>query len=215
MSTTPVLRCPARARRDGRRRAPADSSAPACRAARSNPARPASGDAASPRRLRRPCARRGRRSPPRWRRAAHGRACRSRARAATRRCVQSSARVASRQTGCERGSPSTRRFMRSRSRYSSSEWKAARRRIAFRMSRTPVVVLDQQRAGGRAHEHLDAGSSPAAVRVRRARGCCRACRRYRRRSRNACGDARAATLSAERLARGGERIGVGHFEHAR
>ena len=56
---------------------------------------------------------------------------------ATRRCVHMSAAVASRQTGCERGSPSTRRFMRSRRRYSSSEWKAARRLIAFSTARTP------------------------------------------------------------------------------
>ena len=53
------------------------------------------------------------------------------------RCVHISAAVASRHTGCELGSPSTRRCMRSRSRYSSSEWNAARRRIAFSTLRTP------------------------------------------------------------------------------
>ena len=77
-------------------------------------------------------------SPARSRCAARGCACRSRARAATSRCVQRErgdlvapdrmrARIAvDAQVACAR-----------RSRYSSSEWNEARRRIAARMSRTP------------------------------------------------------------------------------
>ena len=55
----------------------------------------------------------------------------------TRRWVQVSAATSSRQTGCEDGSPGTRSDSRSRRRYSSSEWKAARRRVFFRMAATP------------------------------------------------------------------------------
>ena len=46
---------------------------------------------------------------------------------ATRRLVERSATSGSRQTGCEAGSPGTRKCLRSSRRYSSSEWKAARR----------------------------------------------------------------------------------------
>ena len=49
-----------------------------------------------------------------------------------------SATSGERQTGCERGSPSTRRPLRSRSIVSSSEWKAARRRVRRRISAMPA-----------------------------------------------------------------------------
>ena len=53
--------------------------------------------------------------------------------------------------------------MRSRRRYSSSEWKAARRRVLREDRAHALVVLDQKVAGGRAHEDLDAGSARQAL----------------------------------------------------
>ena len=167
------------------------------RAERAHSRRPtASDDAASPRSSRRPCGLRGTRSPRPSRCAAHG--CgRAPARAMrTSRSVQRSAAISSRQTGCEDGSPSTRSPSRSRSRNSSSEWKAARRRVFFRIDGDALVVLDQQVAGRRAHEHLDAGRARQPLQLGRHRWRSRACRRPRRRSRNACGWSPARTLSA-------------------
>src|SRR5690606_25601527 len=66
-----------------------------------------------------------------WMRA---RACRARR---TSLWVQFSAAISSRQTGCEDGSSSTRSPSRARSRNSSSEWKAARRRVFLRIEATP------------------------------------------------------------------------------
>ncbi|GJE44942.1 hypothetical protein AEGHOMDF_4135 [Methylobacterium soli] len=57
---------------------------------------------------------------------------------ATRRRVAFRAASGERQTGCEDGSPGTRRSLRARSIGSSSAWKAARRRIRLRISRTPA-----------------------------------------------------------------------------
>ena len=124
-----------------------------------------------------------------------------------------SAACASRQTGCERGSPSTRRFMRSRSAVLvlGMERGAAADRLEDRAH--ALVVLDQQRAGRRAHEHLDAGSARQPLELAQIAGVLARARRHRRRSRNACGDAPRLTLSASASARGGERIGVRHFEH--
>ena len=100
------------ARRDAPCRAPAGSSAHRCRAAY-RPSRPASGDAASPRRWPRPCGRPGRPSRRRSRYAAHGCACRSCAPAPTSRVVQLIATSGERQTGWLDGSPGTRRCLRS------------------------------------------------------------------------------------------------------
>ncbi len=55
----------------------------------------------------------------------------------TSRCVQVSATSGERQTGWLAGSPVTRKPIRSRSMPSSSEWKAARRRVWRRMAATP------------------------------------------------------------------------------
>ena len=57
-------------------------------------------------------------------------------------------RTASRHTGCERGSPSTRKFLRSFSAVFvlGMERGAAADRLAA--PRVAVIILDQQRAGG-------------------------------------------------------------------
>ena len=92
----------------------------------------------------------------------------------------------------EAGSPCRRSRARALSRASSSEWNAARREILAMIRSRRRLVLDQQIAGRRAHEHLDAGRAPRAA---PAPGCprrSRACRRRRRRSRRTCARARGA-----------------------
>ena len=56
----------------------------------------------------------------------------------TRRCVAFRAAISSRQMGCERASPSIRRFLRSFRRGSSSAWNAARRRMTLSTARRPA-----------------------------------------------------------------------------
>ena len=63
-------------------------------------------------------------------------------------------------------------------------------------SRRRPVVLDEERAGRRAHEHLDAGGARQALQFRRPPPRSRACRRPRRRNRNACDEWPRRTLSA-------------------
>ena len=121
-------------------------------------------------------------------------------RSRTSRSVQRSAAISSRQTGCEDGSPSTRSPSRSRRRNSSSEWKAARRRVLLQDRRDALVVLDQQVAGRGAHEHLDAGRARQPFQLADIARHSRACRRPRRRSRNACGRCARRTLSASAAA---------------
>ena len=60
-----------------------------------------------------------------------------------------------------------------------------------------VVVLDHERAGRRADEHLDARRSPARAPVPAGPAHCRGCRRRRRRDRNTCGDGAAFTLAVK------------------
>ena len=146
------------------RRAPAGSSAAACRAAHSR--RPtASDDAASPRRSRHPCGLRGRRSLRPSRCAARG--CgRARARAiATSRSVERSAAISSRQTGCDDGSPSTRRPKPLAQPVLVLGMKGGAAARVPEDREHALVVLDQQVAGRRAHEHLDAGSARQALQL--------------------------------------------------
>ena len=128
------------------------------------------------------------------------------------RCVHISAAVASRHTGCELGSPSTRRCMRSRNRYSSSEWNAARRRIAFRTLRNALVVLDQERARRRAHEHLDAAGAGKPFQVREFMGVL-ARSAHIKREIAVHAVMSALDLVGQRRRAGGRRLGVGHLEH--
>ena len=71
------------------------------------------------------------------------------------RLDERSAVSASRTSGWLVQSPGRASGLRSFSRSSSSEWKAARRWMAASTRLHALVVGDQQRAGGGAHEHLD------------------------------------------------------------
>ena len=122
--------------RDGARRAPAGSSARRCRAARSSRARPASDDAASPRRSPSPCGRRGTPSRRPSRRAARARAARASRRGAPGAAWRSAPPPRRARRGARTDRPGARRCMRSFSRASSSEWKAARRRDRCAMMRS-------------------------------------------------------------------------------
>ena len=134
------------------------------------------------------------------------------------RAMRSNRRVAvnavssSRRTGCDEGSPGTRKCSRSFKRASSSLWKAARRRVRARIAAIPS-------SSGTSSEPVDEPmktfipACPAGAPIRRCPRRSHACRRPRRRSRNAC--ARAARDLIGDVGGGrGERLGVGHFEHA-
>ena len=66
---------------------------------------------------------------------------------------------ASRHSRWLEGSPSRLSDARSRRRASSSAWKAARRVDEREDARQRLLVVDEQVAGGGAHEHFDAGSA--------------------------------------------------------
>ena len=123
--------------------------------ARDSPRRTASGDAASPRSLRRPWRRRGTPSPRASRRAAHApaRAPRGRGGSAARCSAAPRSRRAT--PDARTGRPRRAGACARSSRASSSLWKAARRRIALQDREHARVVGDEQLAGRRAHEHLD------------------------------------------------------------
>ena len=114
----------------------------------------------------------------------------------TSRCVESSAAISSRQTGCEDGIARHAQILAlvEPGLVLGVERGAPARAPQDR--RDAGVVLDQQRAGGRAHEHLDAGRARQPLQLRDVLRRCRACRRPRRRNRNACGAFARATLSA-------------------
>ena len=151
------------------------------------------------------------RSPRPSRCAGHGCGRGPRARCAPAARCSASAAISSRQTGCEDGSPSTRSPRRSRSRNSSSEWKAARRRVFLQDRGDALVVLDQQVAGRRAHEHLDAGRARQPLQFADIAGIlARAADPEGEVAMHAAGGA--PHLVGKRGLAGGQRIGVGHFE---
>jgi hypothetical protein len=127
--------------------------------------------------------------------------------------VQLTAVSTSRHSGCEDGSPRRRRAARSRSLYSSSEWNAARR---FVRAGSPhaLVVLDQQRARGRAHEHLDPRRAGQPLEIGYVTGILpRAADPEREVAMHAV--AAPPDLVDEGLGRRGLRVGVGHLEDGR
>ena len=128
------------------------------------------------------------------------------------RSVQRSAAISSRQTGCEEGSPATRKALRSLSRASSSLWNAARRRVLREDRRDARVVGDQQRAGRRAHEHLYARRAGQALQLGNVGDI--VVRAADPEGEIAVHAVRGAQhLVGERLGGGGQRLGVGHFEY--
>ena len=126
------------------------------------------------------------------------------------RCVHISAASASRQTGCELRialDPQVHALAQPVLVLGMERGAAADRleHVAH-----AVVVLDQQRAGRRAHEHLDAAGAGQPLELGELVGVLARARRHRTRSRNACGDAPRATLSASAAALvvGGSVLGI-------
>ena len=132
----------------------------------------------------------------------------------TRRCVQASATSAERQTGWERGSPSTRRtFAVAQHRLVLGMERGAAARAAEDVG-DALIVLDQQRAGRGAHEHLDAGGARQALQLGDIVGILvRAADPEGEVAMHAV--MAAPHLVGERLRRGGLRVGVGHLEDRR
>ncbi len=136
---------------------------------------------------------------------------RAAARCATSRSVERSAAISSRQTGCEDGSPSTRRPSRSRSRIFVLGMKGGAAARVPQDREHALVVLDQQVAGRRAHEHLDAGSTRQALELADVAGI--VARAADPEGEVAMHAVRAAPhLVGQRFRAGGQRVGVGHLE---
>ncbi len=130
------------------------------------------------------------------------------------RSVDRSAATSSRQTGCEEGSPATR-----------SDGALAEARLVLRMHRhaaaevledcaEALVVADEEIAGGRTHEHLDAGGAGQALKLADVGGVF--LRAADEEGEVAMHAARGALdLVGERGFGDCQRVGVGHLEDGR